>query len=159
VVQAADFMCSGGACCRHSGTVRHVKGMRGEKFVRTLALGAELDKEVVVQRAQACQRIVPTWCRALSPGAWHRHHGHSSAGEQWWHSGVKQPDGGTRRDTTAQDGRHTGNQCYGAEVASGGQRSGGNHGGNASERAAGEDLREEGPTGGSRLPVTEARAW
>jgi hypothetical protein len=47
VVQAADFMCLGGACCRHSGTVSHVKGMRGEKFVRTSASGAELDKEVL----------------------------------------------------------------------------------------------------------------
>jgi hypothetical protein len=63
-----------------------------------------------------------------------------------------------RWDAMAQGGRRTGGQRYGTEVVMGGQRNDGNRGGNGSERAAGEDLREEGPASGSRLPATKARA-
>jgi hypothetical protein len=107
-------------------------------------------------------------CRALSLGAWHWHRRHSGAGEQrwhngvgeqWWHNGVKGPDDVMRWDMMAQGGRRTGGQRCGIEVAMGGWHNSGNRGSNASESVAGEDLGEEGPTGGSWLPVTEARAW
>jgi hypothetical protein len=51
----------------------------------------------------------------------------------------------TTADTMAQGGRHTRGHPRDEGVLTGGRRSGGNCGGNASKRAAGEYLGEDGP--------------
>jgi hypothetical protein len=62
----------------------------------------------------------------------------------------------TTTDVTTQFGRRTREHPRNAGVVTGGWRSGRTRDGNANERIAREDLGEEGPTSGSRLPVTEA---
>jgi hypothetical protein len=65
-------------------------------------------------------------CEALSPGAWHRHHGR------------------TRGHKTAQGGSGTSGQRCGARVTATGRRSDRNHGGDANARQ-GRELGKEGP--------------